>query len=85
VCPNQVRAVARARATADGEGALLAKIAEMSEPDRAMAEWLHAIATASAPVLAPRTWYGMQACCKPATASVPAGTPPPGDPFSALS
>ena len=46
---------------ADGEDALLAKIAEMPEPDRAMAERLHAIVTASAPDLAPKTWYGMPA------------------------
>ncbi len=46
---------------AEGENALLAKIAEMPEPDRSMAERIHAIITASAPVLAPRTWYGMPA------------------------
>jgi uncharacterized protein YdhG (YjbR/CyaY superfamily) len=46
---------------ADGEKALLAKIAEMLEPDRAMAERLHAIITASAPALLPKTWYGMPA------------------------
>jgi uncharacterized protein YdhG (YjbR/CyaY superfamily) len=46
---------------ADGERDVLAKIAEMSEPDRAMAERLHAIITASAPALSPRTWYGMPA------------------------
>jgi uncharacterized protein YdhG (YjbR/CyaY superfamily) len=46
---------------ADGESALLAKIAEMSQPDRAMAERLHAIITASAPALSPKTWYGMPA------------------------
>jgi uncharacterized protein YdhG (YjbR/CyaY superfamily) len=45
----------------DGEKALLAKIAEMPEPDRAMAERLHAIITASAPDLSPKTWYGMPA------------------------
>jgi uncharacterized protein YdhG (YjbR/CyaY superfamily) len=44
-----------------GEGDLLAKIADMSEPDRSMAERLHAIITTSAPVLAPKTWYGMPA------------------------
>jgi uncharacterized protein YdhG (YjbR/CyaY superfamily) len=49
---------------ADGEGDLLAKIAEMSEPDRAMAERLHAIMKASAPALSPRTWYGMPAYAK---------------------
>jgi uncharacterized protein YdhG (YjbR/CyaY superfamily) len=49
---------------ADGEGAVLAKIAEMPEPDRAMAERLHAIIKASAPALSPRTWYGMPAYAK---------------------
>ncbi len=48
-------------AKADGESALLAKIAEMPEPDRAMAKRLHAIITASAPALSPKTWYGMPA------------------------
>jgi uncharacterized protein YdhG (YjbR/CyaY superfamily) len=46
---------------ADGERDLLAKIAEMPEPDRTMAERLHAIVRASAPALSPRTWYGMPA------------------------
>src|SRR5512139_1375169 len=46
---------------ADGESALLAKIAEMQEPDRAMAKRLHAIIKASAPDLSPKTWYGMPA------------------------
>ena len=46
---------------AAGEKALLAKIAEMKEPDRSMAKRLHAIITASAPDLLPRTWYGMPA------------------------
>ena len=46
---------------ADGEKALLAKIAEMPEPDRVMAERIHAIVKASAPDLAPKTWYGMPA------------------------
>ena len=49
---------------ADGEGDVLAKIAEMQEPDRAMAERLHAIVKASAPALSPRTWYGMPAYAK---------------------
>ncbi len=43
------------------EGAVLAKIAEMPEPDRAMAKRLHAIIKANAPGLAPKTWYGMPA------------------------
>jgi uncharacterized protein YdhG (YjbR/CyaY superfamily) len=46
---------------ADGESALLAKIAEMPASDRALAERLHAVITASAPGLSPRTWYGMPA------------------------
>ena len=45
----------------EGEKAVLAKIAEMVEPDRAMAERLHALITASAPDLSPKTWYGMPA------------------------
>ena len=49
---------------ADGESEVLAKIAEMSEPDRAMAERLHVIIKASAPGLSPRTWYGMPAYAK---------------------
>ncbi len=46
---------------ADGERDVLAKIAELPEPDRAMAERLHAVVMASAPALTPRTWYGMPA------------------------
>ena len=49
---------------ANGEGDLLAKIAEMPEPDRALAERLHAIVKTVAPDLAPRTWYGMPAYAK---------------------
>lgn len=49
---------------ADGESAVLAKIAEMPEPDRAMARRLHAIVKASAPALSPKTWYGMPAYAK---------------------
>jgi uncharacterized protein YdhG (YjbR/CyaY superfamily) len=48
----------------DGESAVLAKIAEMPEPDRAMAERLHAIVKTSAPSLSPKTWYGMPAYAK---------------------
>jgi uncharacterized protein YdhG (YjbR/CyaY superfamily) len=51
-------------ARADGETGVLAKIAEMTGPDRALAERLHAVITASAPGLAPRTWYGMPAYAK---------------------
>ncbi len=46
---------------AEDESAVLAKIAEMQEPDRAMAERLHEIVKASAPALSPKTWYGMPA------------------------
>ncbi|XUX01479.1 MAG: DUF1801 domain-containing protein [Dehalogenimonas sp.] len=49
---------------AEGEGAVLAKIAEMAEPDRAIATRLHAIIMAAAPGLKPRTWYGMPAYAK---------------------
>jgi uncharacterized protein YdhG (YjbR/CyaY superfamily) len=49
---------------ADGERSVLAKIAEMQESDRAMAERLHAIIKASAPGLSPKTWYGMPAYAK---------------------
>ncbi len=49
---------------ADGESDVLAKIAAMREPDRAMAKRLHAIIKASAPALAPQTWYGMPAYAK---------------------
>jgi len=52
------------RGKADGESDVLAKIAEMPEQDRAMAERLHAIVQASAPALSPRTWYGMPAYAK---------------------
>src|SRR5262245_439286 len=46
---------------ADGESDVLAKIAEMPEPDRSMAKRLHAIMKANAPELTPKTWYGMPA------------------------
>jgi len=48
----------------EGESAVLAAIAKMKEPDRAMAKRLHAIITAAAPVLMPKTWYGMPAYTK---------------------
>jgi hypothetical protein len=48
----------------DGEGAVLAKIAAMTEPDRTMGKRLHAIIRASAPTLSPRLWYGMPAYAK---------------------
>jgi hypothetical protein len=49
---------------ADAESAVLAKIAAMPEPDRALVERLHAIIKASAPALSPRRWYGMPAYAK---------------------
>ncbi len=64
---QEVRAAARRgpRADkADGESAVLAKIAEMPEPDRAMGERLHAVIKTSAPALSPRLWYGMPAYAK---------------------
>lgn len=49
---------------ADGVADVAAKIAEMPEPDRSMAERIHSVVLASAPDLAPRTWYGMPAYAK---------------------
>jgi uncharacterized protein YdhG (YjbR/CyaY superfamily) len=60
----EARRRSRAEKEADAEKAVLAKIAEMPEPDRVMAERLHAIIKASAPDLSPRTWYGMPAYAK---------------------
>ena len=62
---KELKAEARANKTkAEGESDVLAKIAEMPEPDRAMAKRLHAIIKASAPSLSPKTWYGMPAYAK---------------------
>jgi uncharacterized protein YdhG (YjbR/CyaY superfamily) len=62
---QELKAQARAKKDkAAGESAVLAKIAEMPEPDRAMARRLHAIVKASAPALSPQTWYGMPAYAK---------------------
>ena len=59
---KELKAEARAnKKKAEGESALLQKIAEMPEPDRAMAERLHEIVKTSAPALWPKTWYGMPA------------------------
>jgi uncharacterized protein YdhG (YjbR/CyaY superfamily) len=55
---------ARRTDKADGESAVLAKIAALPQPDRAMGERLHAIIKANAPALLPRTWYGMPAYAK---------------------
>ena len=64
---EELKAEARRGARAervDGESDALAKIAEMAEPDRAMAKRLHAIIKSSAPALSPKTWYGMPAYAK---------------------
>lgn len=62
---KELKAEARANKNkADGESEVLAAIAAMPEPDRAMAERLHAIIKASAPALSPKTWYGMPAYAK---------------------
>jgi uncharacterized protein YdhG (YjbR/CyaY superfamily) len=62
---KELKAEARAEKDKEqGESDVLAKIAEMPEPDRAMAERLHAIVKANAPALAPKTWYGMPAYAK---------------------
>ena len=62
---QELKAEARAKKDkAAGESAVLAKIAEMQGPDRAMAERLHEIIKASAPSLSPKTWYGMPAYAK---------------------
>jgi uncharacterized protein YdhG (YjbR/CyaY superfamily) len=62
---KEMKAEARAsKNKAEGERDVLAKIAEMSKADRAMAERVHAIVTTSAPDLFPRTWYGMPAYAK---------------------
>jgi uncharacterized protein YdhG (YjbR/CyaY superfamily) len=62
---KELKAEVRAnKSRAEGESDVLAKIAEMPEPERAMANRLHAIIQASAPVLAPRLWYGMPAYAK---------------------
>jgi hypothetical protein len=64
---NELKAEARAQKNrAEGENAVLAAIAELPEPDRAMATRLHEVITANAPSLWPKTWYGMpifSRCC----------------------
>ena len=65
---KEVRAARRGTAAkAGGESDLLAKVAEMPEPDRAVAERVHAVIKAAAPGLEPRTWYGMPAYAKDGT------------------
>jgi uncharacterized protein YdhG (YjbR/CyaY superfamily) len=61
---RELKAAARRGTGETEEGAVLAKIAGMAAPDRAMAERLHAIIKASAPDLAPKLWYGMPAYAK---------------------
>jgi hypothetical protein len=61
---QELKAAAAGADKADGESAVLAKIAEMPEPDRAMGKRLHAIIKANAPALSPRLWYGMPAYAK---------------------
>jgi uncharacterized protein YdhG (YjbR/CyaY superfamily) len=59
---KELKAEARAnKSKAEGENAVLAAIAQMPQPDRALAERLHAIIKANAPALWPKTWYGMPA------------------------
>ena len=62
---KELKAAARPRGKgADEESGVLAKIAEMTESDRAMAERIHAVITSSAPDLSPKLWYGMPAYAK---------------------
>jgi uncharacterized protein YdhG (YjbR/CyaY superfamily) len=61
---QELKAARGGKRKADGESDVLAKIAEMPKPDRAMAKRLHAIVKSSAPDLIPRTWYGMPAYAK---------------------
>lgn len=61
---REMKAASRGASKEQGESDVLAKIAQMQESDRAMAERIHAIVKAVAPDLAPRTWYGMPAYAK---------------------
>ncbi|MGA9533148.1 MAG: hypothetical protein WBR18_10575 [Anaerolineales bacterium] len=62
---KELKAEGRAKkGKADGERDVLAKIAEMAEPDRGMAKRLHELITSSVPALSPKTWYGMPAYAK---------------------
>jgi uncharacterized protein YdhG (YjbR/CyaY superfamily) len=61
---ERARELKRSKKDADAESELLAKIAEMEEADRTLAERLHALMKATAPELVPRTWYGMPAYAK---------------------
>ena len=67
---KEMKAEARAKKSkADGENDLLAKIAEMPEADRVMAERVHALVKANAPTLTPKTWYGMPAMRNPVSSA----------------
>ncbi|HSN95316.1 MAG TPA: hypothetical protein VLR89_09695 [Anaerolineaceae bacterium] len=61
---KELKAVGRGKSTADAEADVLAKIAEMPEPDQSMARWLHEQIKAQVPDLSPKTWYGMPAYAK---------------------
>jgi len=61
---DRVKEMKAAADKADGESEVIAKIAELPEPDRAMGKRVHALIKASAPALSPRTWYGMPAYAK---------------------
>jgi hypothetical protein len=61
---ERARELKAAEGRAEGEATVLAKIAEMPKPDRALAERIHALIKASAPDLASKTWYGMPAYTK---------------------
>ena len=61
---DRVKEMKAAADKADGESEVLAKIAEMTESDRAMGKRLHAVIKASAPAISPKTWYGMPAYAK---------------------
>jgi uncharacterized protein YdhG (YjbR/CyaY superfamily) len=61
---KELKAATRRGAKPDEEAAVLAKIAELPEPERALAERIHAIVRASAPSLTPKLWYGMPAYAK---------------------
>ena len=61
---QEVKSARGGASTDDDAQAVLDKIAELSKPDREMAESVHAVVTAAAPELAPRLWYGMPAYAK---------------------
>jgi uncharacterized protein YdhG (YjbR/CyaY superfamily) len=61
---KELKSEAKRGGKGDGEADVLAKIAEMPEPDRVMAERIHALVKSAAPDLVPRTWYGMPAYAK---------------------